>query len=117
MKDFIKGAAPVLPCKDVNESIEFYKNKLGFDKTWVHQGFYGGAYNGNSEFHFYKSQGEIHPIMVYCFVENADEVFEFVKSNGIETTNEPCDQVYGLRDFNIKDIDGNTICFGSELKK
>jgi len=117
MKDFIKGAAPVLPCKDVNETIEFFKSKLNFDKTWVHQGFYGGAYNGNAEFHFYKTEGEVSPAIVYCFVENSDDVHEFAKSNGVEISNPLCDQPYGLRDFTIKDNNGNMISFGSEIKK
>jgi catechol 2,3-dioxygenase-like lactoylglutathione lyase family enzyme len=116
MKDFIKGAAPVLPCKDVNASIKFYKTKLGFDRTWVHQGFYGGAYNGNAEFHFSKCE-EIHPVIIYCFVENSDDVHDFAKSNGAEISNPLCDQPYGLRDFTIKDIDGNLVSFGSEIKK
>ncbi len=55
--------------------------------------------------------------MIYCFVENTDDVYNFVKGNGVEITGELCDQEYGLRDFNIKDLDGNTISFGSEIKK
>lgn len=117
MKDFIKSGVPVLPSSDVAGSLEYYKTKLGFDKTWVHQGFYGGAYNGNAEFHFYKVEGEIHPGSVYCFVENVDEVFDFIKQNGVNINNEPKDQDYGLRDFSIKDLDGNTIGFASEIKK
>jgi len=118
MKDFIKGAAPVLPCKDVNETLEYYKEKLGFDKTWMHQDFYGGAYNGASEFHFQKVQGHfVMPVTVYCFVDNVDELFEFVKANGVELTNEPSDQPYGLRDFTIRDLNSNIISFGTMLKK
>ncbi|MBS1514752.1 MAG: VOC family protein [Bacteroidetes bacterium] len=117
MKDFIKGAAPVLPCQDVDAAIDYYKNKLGFDKTWVHQGFYGGAYNGSAEFHFHKAQSEIHPIIVYCFVDKVDDVYEFVKSNGVEITNELTNQVYGLRDFTIKDLNGHFISFASQIEK
>ena len=117
MKDFIKGASPVLPCKDVNETVEYYRDKLGFDKTWTHEDIYGGAYNGSSEFHFQKTQSEIHPVMVYCFVDNADAVYEFLKSNNVEILVPPEDQVFGLRDFNFKDLNGNIICFASEIKK
>lgn len=117
MKDFIKSHAPVLPCKDVNEAVEYYKEKLGFDKTWVHENFYGGAYNGASEFHFYKAEGDFAPALVYCFVDNADEVFEYVKSQGVTIHGEPTDQPYGLRDFTIKDLNNNMLSFASPLPK
>lgn len=117
MKDYLKGAAPAMPCKDVAATIEFYKEKLGFDKTWVHQDFYGGAYNGSVEFHFFKAQGEFTPSYVYTFADNVDKIYEFLKGNGVDIPNPPADQPYNMRDFMAKDNNGNMISFGQEIKK
>jgi hypothetical protein len=40
-----------------------------------------------------------------------------LKSRGASTLNEPRDYPYGMRDFDIHDLDGNQLCFGMESKQ
>ena len=54
---------------------------------------------------------------VNIFVTDVDALYQELKSRGARTLNEPKDYPYGMRDFNINDIDGNQLCFGMESKQ
>jgi uncharacterized glyoxalase superfamily protein PhnB len=49
---------------------------------------------------------------VNVFVTNVDALYEELKSRGARTLNEPKDYPYGMRDFDLEDLDGNRLCFG-----
>ena len=42
------------------------------------------------------------------------QAYRELKSRGARTLNEPKDYPYGMRDFDIHDLDGNQLCFGME---
>ena len=54
---------------------------------------------------------------VNVFVTDVDALYEELKSRGARTLNEPRDYPYGMRDFDISDLDGNQLCFGMESKQ
>ena len=54
---------------------------------------------------------------VNIFVTDVDEQYQELKSRGARTLNEPKDYPYGMRDFDINDLDGNQLCFGMESKR
>ena len=43
-----------------------------------------------------------------------DALYQELKSRGARTLDEPRDYPYGMRDFNVQDLDGNDLCFGME---
>ena len=49
---------------------------------------------------------------VNVFVTNVDALYEELKLRGARTLNTPKDYPYGMRDFDIEDLDGNRLCFG-----
>jgi len=53
---------------------------------------------------------------VNIFVTHVDALYQEFKSRGARTLNEPRDYPYGMRDFNVQDLDGNELCFGTESK-
>ncbi len=54
---------------------------------------------------------------VNVFVTDVDALYQEVKSRGARTLNEPKDYPYGMRDFDIHDLDGNQLCVGMESKQ
>ena len=48
------------------------------------------------------------------FVTDVDALYQELKSRGARVLNEPKDYPYGMRDFDINDLDGNQLCFGME---
>ncbi len=55
--------------------------------------------------------------VVNVFVADVDALYQELKSRGARTLNEPRDYPYGMRDFDINDLDGNQLCFGIESKQ
>ena len=54
---------------------------------------------------------------VNVFVTDVDALYQELKSRGARTLNEPKDYPYGMRDFDVHDLDGNQLCFGMESKQ
>ncbi len=50
---------------------------------------------------------------VFVFVGSADEVHRELRRRGARILKEPATYPYGMRDFNVADLDGNTLIFGS----
>ena len=51
------------------------------------------------------------------FVTDVDALYHELQSKGARTVKEPKDYPYGMRDFDIHDLDGNQLCFGMESKQ
>ncbi len=49
---------------------------------------------------------------INVFVTDVDPLYQELKARGARTTEEPADRPYGMRDFDIVDLDGNLLCFG-----
>ena len=115
------GAATVFVVTDVLRSLEYYRDVLGFDTvfTYGQPTFYAGVERDSVTIHLQAaSETKRQPGhgAVNIFVTNVDGLYEELKSRGAKTLNEPKDYAYGMRDFDINDIDGNQLCFGMESK-
>ena len=54
---------------------------------------------------------------VNVFVTDVDALYQEFKSRGARILSEPKDYPYGMRDFDVNDLDGNQLCFGTESKQ
>lgn len=115
MNNYFEMAIPVLPCKNVPESVEYYKTKLGFENTWLHEDLYAGAKNGKVSFHFIKAKEDFTPTNLFVIVNNVDELYEFLKSGNVEIETAPVDRFYNMRECIIRDLNGHRITFGEEI--
>jgi hypothetical protein len=48
-------------------------------------------------------------------LSDADELFEFHRGNGVEIVEGIDDREYHMRDYSVRDIDGNLLVFGQPL--
>lgn len=116
------SAATVLVVKDVLRSLEYYRDVLGFDTvfTYGQPTFYAGVQRDSVTIHLQAaSETKRRPGhgAVNIFVTNVDYLYEELKSRSAKTLNKPKDYAYGMRDFDINDLDGNQLCFGMESKQ
>jgi len=116
------GAATLFVVQDVLRSVEHYRDVLGFQTefTYGEPTFYAGVERDDVVIHLQTaSETKRQPGhgAVYVFVTEVDALYQELKSRGARTLNEPRDYPYGMRDFNINDIDGNQLCFGMESKQ
>jgi len=114
-------AATVFVVQDVLRSVEHYCDILGFHTqfTYGDPTFYAGVERDDLVIHLQvASETKRQPGhgAVYVFVTDVDALYQELQSRGARTLNEPKDYPYGMRDFNINDIDGNQLCFGMESK-
>jgi uncharacterized glyoxalase superfamily protein PhnB len=113
------GAAPVLVVRDVLASVAHYRDVLGFrvEFTYGEPVFYAGVERGHALIHLQAaSETKRQPGhgAINIFVTEVDALYQELKSRGARTLNEPRDYPYGMRDFNVQDLDGNDLCFGME---
>jgi catechol 2,3-dioxygenase-like lactoylglutathione lyase family enzyme len=106
-----------LPVSDVVAAADFYTKKLGFKLafTWGDPPVMAGVNLGNVQ--IFLQQGTPNPAgcSVYFVVSNADDLYEFQRSNGVEVVQEPGDREYGLHDYRIRDLHGYLLAFGQHL--
>ena len=118
----LRGAATVFVVQDVLRSVEHYRDVLGFhtEFTYGQPTFYAGVERDGVAIHFQAaSETKRQPGQgaVNIFVTDVDALYQELKARGASTLNEPRDYPYGMRDFDINDLDGNHLCFGMESKE
>jgi catechol 2,3-dioxygenase-like lactoylglutathione lyase family enzyme len=107
---------PLLLVSDIPAAVDFYTHKLGFTHgfTWGEPPEMAGMNLGTVSIHLYK--GDSKGNNVFFVVGDADELFEFQRSNGVEVIVEPGDREYELRDYRIRDPWGNELSFGHYIQ-
>jgi len=116
----LRGAAPVFVVNDVLRSVEHYRDVLGFHTEFLYgePTFYAGVERGNVLIHLQaarESRKQPGQAAMNVFVSDVDALYEELKARGARLMNAPKDYPYGMRDFNVLDLDGNEICFGKEV--
>jgi catechol 2,3-dioxygenase-like lactoylglutathione lyase family enzyme len=103
-----------LPVEEVQAAVDFYTDRLGFELgfTWGEPPTIAGVNLGDAQ--VFLEQGTPNPAgcNVYFVVSDADLLFEFQRSNGVEIVTEPNDRPYGLRDYAVRDLSGYRLSFG-----
>lgn len=117
-------AIPVLPSPDVQKSVDFYTEKLGFDRNFLWQDdpdqpvIYGGVQDGDVHIHFVLTEDEsvCHQTICRIYCDDIDAAYARAKSHGIVHPNGPLgDRPWGEREFSILDCFGICVHFAQEL--
>jgi uncharacterized glyoxalase superfamily protein PhnB len=113
----LRDAATLFVVQDVLRSVEHYRDVLGFrvEFTYGDPTFYAGVEGDNVTIHLQaasKTKRQPGHGTINVFVTGVDALYQELKSNGARTMEEPADRPYGMRDFDINDLDGNQLCFG-----
>jgi catechol 2,3-dioxygenase-like lactoylglutathione lyase family enzyme len=113
----------VMAVTDVMASLAYYRDKLGFDVAFEYGAptFYAGLCSGDVTLHLVASSETRPPRQpghgaVSIFVDDVDALLADLVKRGAKVLIPPADRDYGLRDFNVADLDGNMIFFGAETK-
>jgi len=116
MKDEFPAAVPEIPVTDMNESLDYYKSKLGFNIDW---GGAVGGIAGISKGHcrmfltdrdFRKQHDNVSPVMIWlnlCSKEEVDELFEMWSAAEARIISPPESKPWKLHEFTAADLDGN----------
>ena len=54
---------------------------------------------------------------IYFAVADADALHDEFKARGADVVCEPEDQVYRMREFSVRDVDGHVLAFGHDISR
>src|ERR1043166_6440694 len=111
-KSFIRSN-PHLPVKNLQETLAFYREKLGFYDEWTWGDKDGGIRRDDMWLLFAEDPEFVnnmnnhnHRLPLMWFVDNIDEVFSEFQNRDIEIAENLKTHSYGLREFSFIDING-----------
>lgn len=108
-------AIPVLPATDLRASIDFYERRLGFSGKSF--GTYALLHQGSIEIRLELISKNVpfHATACYFYVENIEDLYAgFSIQEVVEFSGRLTDQPQGMRQFSLKDNNGNLLQFGEQ---
>lgn len=109
------NTVPFLPVANLKETLQFYKDRLGFSGEWIDEprGIVGGIRRDELSMLFQQHPVYLNMINVETesfellfFVSNIAEIYEEYKGKGVEMVNELVVRPWGVTEFIVKDLNG-----------
>ena len=123
----IEDAVAIVPVRDVERSVDFYADVLGFERRFVSDDkVFAIVVHGDAALHFLRADHEAslnataNHISIYLWVKDVDAMYAHYKPK-LDALDEgrvraPFDQPYGMREFHVKDPDGCLLFFGESIE-
>ena len=123
----IAAIAPQFFTADLAATLQYYKDKLGFETQFIYgePAFYAGAIRDGRSFFFrcvdstmtqspekYKEEF----LDAYLIAEDIDTLYAEYQSRGVEFAREIASMPWAFREFVVKDCDGRLLCFGQSTE-
>jgi len=112
-----KGSATTFHVADLDASLLFYAQVLGFQECFRF-GDYAGVVFGEVQIHLSgpkaSNKREVGQGGIYIFCDEVDSYYAEIVAHGAAPQFPPKDYDYGMRDFVVPDPDGNLVAFGQE---
>jgi uncharacterized glyoxalase superfamily protein PhnB len=112
-------AVPVLTVADIGAAIRHYRDVLGFAISFEYGDppFYASVERDGQALHLHAERTGGRGLgqgAVCFFVEDVDALHREFVGSGARIIKPPQDYPYGMRDFDLHDLDGNRLTFGQE---
>lgn len=114
--DQISHISPVLPVKDMQRSLRFYTEVLGFrtEFTWKEPVEYAVLKTpSEASVHLSLSKNTAGSSILYVFCKDVHAFFASVKSLLPEDVQPPSSYDYGMTEFECRDPDGHLLIFAT----
>jgi catechol 2,3-dioxygenase-like lactoylglutathione lyase family enzyme len=110
----VYGLIPVLPVADVDATLAYYRDVLGFSVEGRHKDesgevVFGSALCGGANFYFAKSKPPIAANHCMVYVNEVDELCAAFRTRGGRILAAPADKPWGYRQFTLADLDGHIL--------
>ena len=117
----VTGSATVFVVGDLAASLAYYRDALGFDVTFVHgePSYYACLCRDEAGLHLIasaKTKRLPGHGAICLFVEDVDAIHAELAARGAKVLMPPQNYAYGMRDFNVADLDGNQLTIGMASK-
>lgn len=111
------SAATIFQVNNVETSIQYYTAILGFEVAFRYNDLAGLEYGPVLIYLSGPKQDAKKAIgqgSIYIFIDEVDAYYNDIIAKGALLTISIDDRPYGMRDFGVKDPDGNYLAFGNE---
>ena len=128
---FFFAAVNVFLVDDIEATVEYYRDVLGFEIDFVYprdgeQPIYGSVSRNDAILNFSRSDppgrrnsvanaGPGNGVDLLLVVSNVDDIYNELKDRGAKTHGEPRSQDYGMREFHLEDLNGYHITIAAEM--
>jgi predicted enzyme related to lactoylglutathione lyase len=104
---------PELPVADVERAQQHYKDVLGFEIGWLYtDAVIGSVSRGDiGPIFFRKKEQPFEPAVHWIYAADIDASYQELKSSGANIVEPLEKKPWGLRQFTVKDLDGNLFYF------
>ena len=112
----LRQALPNLPLSDVPAGVAYYRDVLGFKVNYAQDDL--GVMDRDDITIILIARTEAHRGIgsCYVYVDDADRLYAELLASGARVQNEPISLPWGLREFRIRDLEGNEIGFGQTFE-
>ena len=119
-KGLLTDSAAVLPVDNLIDTLKFYEDKLGFKAVYTYgePAHYAIVIRGDVGIHMTEREdtsAKMQPFSVYIYVANVDALYKEYKSKKLDMFSPPEDTDYGMREFEVADLNGHFLRFGQRL--
>jgi predicted lactoylglutathione lyase len=110
------AAVPEIPVTDMDQALDYYHRKLGFDIDWAGaDGGIAGISKGQcrmflTDRDFRAQHGNTSPVMIWLNLnskEDVDALYESWKASDGRIVSPPASKPWKLHEFTASDLDGN----------
>jgi catechol 2,3-dioxygenase-like lactoylglutathione lyase family enzyme len=119
----VTGIAPQFLVEDLQRSVAYYVQRLGFELDFEYEGFYASVSRDGCAIHLkcapkieadraHRKQQE--HLDAYVAVSNAAALHDELRSRGASVTRPLDDRPWSCRDFYVADPDGYILCFSEQ---
>ncbi len=108
---------PVLASLDLEESVRFYTEQLGFQKRLFLPGEYAIVSRDGAEIHFWVCSERHIAENTSCYIrtQDVDQLFLEFQASGL-TLDPPATRGWGMRELYVLDPHGNLLKFGQRIE-
>ncbi len=112
----MRKALPEVPFDDVAAAVAYYRDVLGFHINYQQDDL--GVMDRDEITVLLIARTTRHTGIgsLYVYVEDADALYAELRAKGANLQGEPVSQPWGLRQFRVIDIEGNSITFGQPFE-
>jgi predicted enzyme related to lactoylglutathione lyase len=103
---------PELPVVDVERAQQHYRDAFGFEIGWLYpdKGI-GAVSRSRATIFFRKREKPFEPAIHWVFADDIDASYEEFQASGANIVEPLEKKPWGLRQFTVKDLDGNLFYF------
>ena len=122
----LKTLEPILYVRSIEEAVEFYRTKLGFELSFAMHGpdgrmMYASVRNGDVCLMLGHDDALADRLgggaEMYISAQDVDRYYEHVRAAGVAPTREIADQFWGDRTFTVTDPDGYVLTFAQTVRE